>query len=75
MYVTDMKNRSGIKVTFNVPENEVKEIKEIIEFCKEKDMPYSPILVKLLKHWYKRNKKVVNNLIYKESDIISMNPS
>ena len=68
-------NRLGIKITFSVPEDDVKEVKEIIEFCKEKDMPYSPILVKLFKHWYKRNKRVVNNLIYKESDVSLGSPS
>ena len=67
-------NRAGIKVTISVPENDVQDIKEIIEFCKEKDIPYSPVIVKLFKSWYKRNKKVVNNIIYKESDV-SLSPS
>ena len=69
-------NTDRITKTFSIPPKEIKEIEEILNFCKEHDINYSALIRKSLKHWYKKNKKyIMNNIIYKESDIPLGSPS
>ena len=43
--------------------------------CEKAMMDQSKVIRELIKSWVKHNRKIINNLIYKESDVLMGSPS